>query len=839
MAEPARKFPEQDPRDHSWQPRVIAGGGEASGDRGNLHSVPTGHNIETPAEESARHLSLVPALKEAEDNAAAGAGTKQTGTIASRENTPNNYYKPHDGQTKATTAQAIKDAKARSAIYRQNGGRRRGLLIGLGAGGGLLSIVAGFSALLPLKLPGIMDTIVGDAGKRVEKVVERRAERVLFQYILRGSTIALKNGAVIATGNPIGDLFANIRTSTFEKNLKANVGLEFEPGPNKTVKIIHNGKDLGNVKNTEDILKILQKGENGQSLSRADIRKIVRTQIPAWRFWKRAKFVNWLRIKYNVPRWGTREQNEGEKDEDYEKAVKKEHIQRVETANVQNLVDFVNCAAEAGDCVDRTDEGGKMTEQTSKAVTEAAEELSQQGVKKSSSTVVKLIISKLTASSAGAAIPYIGWIDVAARVVHGVGEIIDNDLLQKKHAEYIKRSSAVLATTYAGYSDQTKAGDNKAEIVGGFSNNFDGWEDSASYGIIQSAALGTPVTGEVLEPMEKANESIEPTSFMSFVKTMFGTVGWIGRAPLEAWYYTVSQVFDFVGGLLGDAVSWIVEHTPAAALLAQLGPIMADIFAGIMKFVGMYVDPLAVGAKLALFIHQGFLATFNDKAKEDGMRKLSESQALAMDQEIRQDHIADLQGQSLYDRVFNLDSSNSLATALVTTMPSGAITDPIGSLSAASARLVASVPNNLARATTANVSAITATTTTSEGLFGLNTYGGLESDLSAELDDKVMSPSKTCPENNDNAFNHCKIDPDVVTSMNCVFVKCADMYGQQANLDGEPLFAYGAEGPMYGPNAVETKPKYGAVAVDWTKTGGLLAALVPIGALEVSRRKLT
>jgi|GEM_PF-5792634 len=841
MAEPARKLPEQDPRDYSWQPRVIAGGGESTDERANLQSVPHEHAIETPTEEAAhnkrRHLSLVPELQEAEDQAAAGAGTPQGDDVASRENEPNYYYKPRVGKAKADAQQALKDAKIRSATYRQNGGRRRGLLIGFGAGGGLLSIVAGFSALLPFKLPGIMDTIIDDAGKRVEKVVERRAERIFIMYMLKGSSAAVKTGNVIVTGNPIGDLFANIRTSNFEKSLKANVGLEFEPGPNKTVKLIHNGKDLGNVRNADDILKILAQGENGGSLSRADIRKIVRTQIPAWRFWKRAKFVNWLRIKYNIPRWGTREQNADEKDEDYEKSVKKEHIERVETANMENMTDFVDCAAESGDCADKMDEGSKMTEQTEKAVAEAADELAKDGAKKSTSTMVKLIVSKLTSSSASAYIPYIGWADMAARINHGLGEIINNGLLQKKHAEYIKRSSAVLATAYAGYSDQSKAGDNKAEIVGGFSDSFDGWEGSVTYGLVQSSALGIPIVGTQLEDLEKVNESIDSNTFTTVVKTLFGTVGWIGRAPLEAWYYTVSQLFDLAGNLIGGAVNWVIEHTPAAALMAQLGSVMNDIFAGILKFVGMYVDPLVIGEKLALFVHQGFLSTFNDKAHEDGMRKLSDAQALVIDNEIQQDHIADLQNESLYDRIFNLGSTDSLATKLVSTMPSSAINDPVSSLASASARLVASVPTNLAIATTSRASAVTADEATSESFFGINPYGGTEADMSADIDNGVVDAAKTCPENNDNDFNHCKIDREVVESMNCVFVKCADMYGQQANLGSEPLFAYDAQGPLYGPDAVDPTPKYGAITLDWSKAGGMLAALVPIGALEVSRRK--
>lgn len=774
-------------------------------------------------------------LNNDENDAADSAGGQRSGSVAAQESEPNYYYKPRMGKAQREAKGAIADAKARSADYRAKGGKRRGLFIGLGAGGGLLSIVAGFSAILPFKMPGIMDTIVNDAGKRIEKVVERRAERVVLAYILQGSSAAFKNKNIIVTGNPLGDLFANMRTSKFEKNLLQNHGLSIESNGNGKVTLKHDGKNIwtgdGAIKNSDQILKIL---DEGKSLTRADLRSIVRTEIPAWRFWKRAKFVNWLRIKYDIPRWGTREQEPNEPEEEYNQDVKQEHIERIESGNLQNMTDFLDCAADAGDCPDKTDEGNKMTEQVDNAIKDAAKELSKEGSKKASSTVFKVVITKLMASSAVAAIPYIGWADIAARFMHQLGEIIDNDQLQRKHAEYIKRSTAILATTYAGYADQTKAGDMQTSTVGMFTENFDGWEASAAYGIIQAGAIGGEIKGEMLEPMENANETVDVGTFGSFVKTMFGTVGWVGRAPLEAWYYTVSQLFD----LAGDGIAWIVDKTPAKELLAQLGPVMGDIFTGIMKFMGMHVDPLEVGARLGLFIHQGFLGTFNDKGKEDGMRLLTEDQGLSLDQEIKSDRIADMQNESLFTRVFDVNNEQSLAANMMTSMPT-TTSNPIATLASASLGVVGSAPTNLAHATTASATA--APNRTSESLYGMRIYGGLPGDLAAPLDDQVASPTKNCPPISDRAFNHCNIDRDVTESINCVFIKCADMNGgseaEAAAIQSNPLFAYDAQGPLYGPDAVTPEPKYGAIAMDWTKVGGMLAALLPIGALEVSRRR--
>ncbi|HVI68830.1 MAG TPA: hypothetical protein VM581_00040 [Magnetospirillaceae bacterium] len=662
------------------------------------------------------------------------------------------------------------DAKslyAKSAENRRRGGPR-GVFIGLGAGGGIVSVIAGFGFMLPFKMPGIMDTLIGDSGKRLEHVIEKRAERVFLQFILRGTKAAGLNGNIIATGNPIGDYFANLRTANFEVDLKDQFGLEFKPGPDKTVTLVHDGRDLGDAKTPDDILKIL---DSGKSLSKSDLRKIIKS-TQTWPFYKRAKFVKWLRIKYNIPRFGAREIEASETEDEYNKAVKEEHIVDVETrGNFANGADFLKCAAEAGDCaeINKTDVAEKVIERTEKAIGEAAKELATEGVKKATTSVIKAALPKIIAVSSAVAIPYVGEIDMAARLVHGLGKIIDNDLIQKMHAQFIARSSIVLGAAYAGYSDQSKAGDIPASTVGMFADQFDGWEASASYSLINSGK----VAGEVLDGMERVNESIALPVFAGLMKTMFGTVGWIGRGPFEAWYYTVSQLFDLVGEVTGPVTDWIIAHTPAKALLEKLTPIIDDIFEGIFKFIGMYIDPLAVGAKLAMYIHQGFLAAFNGISKETGMRLLSLAQGRVVDAEIRQERLADLADQPLYERLFNLDNPESLATRLATTIPG--TSNPVLAFTTTSTRLVASAPGNFARATTAT-SYAEGEPPTSEELFGINMYGGTAADLNADIDPSTYSSqSVTCPENRDDTFNHCRVDKSVVDAMNCSVVKCADM----------------------------------------------------------------
>lgn len=738
----------------------------------NDHGSSKSHGISDDELSKARN-DLGDQLLQAEDLAALKAGKMPT-SAAMREKDPGG---PIDiGDSKGLYKKS-KEARKKGA--------RRGIFIGLGAGGGIVSVIAGFGFMLPFKMHGIMSTLIGDSGKRLENIVERRAERVFLQFALRGTRAAGLNGNLIVTGNPIGDLFANMRTANFELDLKEQFGLEFKPGPNKTVTLVHNGADLGNANNPDDILKIL---DSGKSLSRADLRKIIKS-TQTWPFYKRAKFVKWLRLKYNIPRFGVREIQPAETEEDYNKAAMEEHITNVNGANFENATDFVTCTAQAGECpnIDKTDSSGNFIKRSKEAITQAGKELVQKGVDKLTSSVLKAALPKILASSAAIAIPYVGEIDMAARMVHGLGKIIDGDLLQKKHAEYVARSSAVLGASLAGVSDQAIAGDLPASTVGMFSDRFDGWEESASYSLINDGK----VRGEVLEGMERVNESITLPTFASFMKTMFGTVGWVGRAPFEAWYYTISQLFDLAEQIAGSATEWIVNNTPAKALMDKLVPYIGDIFEGLFKFIGMFIDPLAVGAKLAMYIHQGFLAAVNGLSKEFGMRQLNTTQSRTADAQIRKERLAELSEQSFYDRIINLQNPESLATKLASITP--ATSSPIAALAATSTRLVANAPSNLSNLSSGRAYA-EGEVPASEELFGIYAYGGTEADLSAELDPSVESSQPvTCPENRDDAFNHCKVDRTVVDAWNCTVVKCADMqpgaYGEFDSMfvEAEPV----------------------------------------------------
>lgn len=721
-------------------------------------------------------------LRSAETAAANNTkGAKADASVADQENAAadryRDLYRQHRQQSKENRAK----------------GGKRGLFIGLGAGGGLLSVVAGFSFLLPLKLPAIMDNIIDIAGHRIEHVVERRVERILFRYILQGSRAALANGTGVATGNPIGDLFANIHESHFEDRLKnGKYKLSFEPGPNKTVRLVQDGKALGDVRTPDDIVKILERSANGESLTRADIRRIVHSEVPFYRFYKRIQLADWIRNKYNVKYFGAREKQPAQTDEEYQKQVIEERLSANEQVATENLEKTITCIASAGDDCGtdvKNPAAEEFKNEATKALTDndARSKLAGEVVEKGVKTVAEEVGKKgagvlasrisvvlLTTLGVGASIPFVGEIDMAARAVHGLGQAVDNGKLQQLHAEAVGRASAVVAIGAASMADGTKAGIPPIAAVGAAASQFDNAETSLAYNVANYGEA----RGEDIGPLEKVQENTPPGAFTSFAIGAFDTVGKVLRIPFEAWYYTVSQVFDLASEPLGDLTAWVVKNIPGInTLMDQIVPYMNQIFEGLMKLVGMYIDPLAVGAAFYSYVMQGFLVIFNDYGKELGMMKLSADQRTAMDSDIRSERIADLQDTPLTERLFSLSNSDSLASALLAGVPSTGISNPIGTLAGMGLNLVGRAPSNLASITSTKAYAAGITV---EDVFGKDAYGATESQLDADVDPALFEHDVACPANDPNKLNTCSIDKSLMKPISCAFVQCPELSGQPA-----------------------------------------------------------
>jgi hypothetical protein len=140
------------------------------------------------------------AIKRMRDQEQGGGGSKDDRGVSDREGEPERF-------TFRNGQEAYDRSKKHTEEAQQRGQRkRRGLFIGIGAGGGIISIFAGMMTLLPFKMPALMDFVTDFAGERVEDVLLHESEKIMLRFFLRGSNAAIANGDVIVTGNPIGRL---------------------------------------------------------------------------------------------------------------------------------------------------------------------------------------------------------------------------------------------------------------------------------------------------------------------------------------------------------------------------------------------------------------------------------------------------------------------------------------------------------------------------------------------------------------------------------------------------------------------------------------------------------
>lgn len=695
------------------------------------------------------------AMSSAEQQAATGGGaTNQNAPLAEQEK--NGFYKP--------TAQ---DLYAKSRANRAKGGGR-GIFIGVGAGAGIVGVVAGFAFMSLFQLPGIMDTLIGNAEERVEKVFERRIEKAIFKYFFVGDTIA--------TGNPLGDFFANLKTSKFEAKLESKYGLTFERQENGSMRIVKNGTDLGTFSNADELEDFFNRDISSAKEFKKVVKLVVKNDISFFRILKRAKYKKWLMTKYRLTRLGPSTRTEDETDEEYNQRIEEEYTEDVNRQNTQNLTDLLTCDAGDTACEDRNSSGS--SDEVESAVEDAVEQATQEVAE---GTTDKTLIARateiLTSNAATKSILALTVIDIASVLEDQIDKALNDDSLQKAHAQYVANSSAVLGATMAGYSDATKAGAMDASTVGMFTEKFAGWESSVSYNYIQSGE----VKGTDIDDMEKVQATATLPVFLESTKTMFNTVGWAVRLPLKIWFNTAHPIITEVSEYVGGAASWIAETTGVSEIFAQIIPYISQVFTYLLKFIGMYIDPTAAGAQLAMYIHQGFVASYDAFAQESGMRLLTHDEAVAVDNAAEQERLAELADESAFDRLLNLNSSDSLASKIASLVPTNTGTFAMSGLS-----LITSAPSNLAHITTPSAFAAE-DDVIPEDLFGIYPYGATAADLAQPLSATTEIANYQCPENSDDTFNTCSVDKIVLEAANCALV------GTSGCPDLESSYTYFAE----------------------------------------------
>jgi len=119
--------------------------------------------------------------------------------------------------------------------------------------------------------------------------------------------------------------------------------------------------------------------------------------------------VNWLRLKYNIPRLGTRKQEPGESDEKYKKAVQTDEIKSIADAEVTNIQEFGNCMT--GEQCDPNDPNSRVSadngttstnqlaQDAESAIQDTADEIAHNGNTTPSKKFSEILLEKLLGST--------------------------------------------------------------------------------------------------------------------------------------------------------------------------------------------------------------------------------------------------------------------------------------------------------------------------------------------------------------------------------------------------------------------------------------------------------
>lgn len=669
---------------------------------------------------------------------------------------------------------------------------KKGILGALGIGGGLTGILISFAMLLPLKIIGLMDSVVNKMGAEVEHVVEVRAERVFARALLG-------NGSVVAMGGPFKTLVATVRTSRFETKLLNDKGLKITSNADGSVRLqVKEGPkldDLGTFKDPEKIRSAL----DSNKLTNRMLKDIVKEEIPTWRWLKRAKFVKFLRVKYGIKRFGVSEKDDPNKnpqenaDTAFESKAVAETVDTVEVAQ-----EVVNCAMGETCPTDISSEDAKAFQDSnhksgadaSNAVSETAtqtgealqSEFDKSGLKGMNKFVAKQLgkivgdkMGTLLVKGANDAL----IIDTVAWIDHLLYTGAQNHIFEKLPQYYKKVVLAKMFANWTANSDQTKAGQMPPELVGNFANQLNGNGDGGSVNGAETSQTfsyinGQPDQGQPVDSAAKINETGNSTNagdqILGAYKAFADSTGL--HVLANVWFTDVSPIIGSVLGTIWSVVETILSWVgiDINSLLSKATSFISSEFISLFGFDS--VSPLDNGSKLYNDLGEGGTASFNDYCKGIGCRKLSNEQMVAQQNQIFADQQQYDNSKGLAYKLFDTSNTKSLVTQLAINLPTsnqstqfaGTFSSGLGFISKIPAEL-GSLFSSAAFATSPDYSY--------KDIYGIQAYGATDSDLNTPVTDAAVagqcdnSDGTPIVPHDGSSFDSCTIDNEIATSMTC------------------------------------------------------------------------
>jgi hypothetical protein len=662
------------------------------------------------------------------------------------------------------------------------GKNKKGLFIGGGISGVLATVLIGIFALLPLKLEAFMKAIYGEQGANVEHAIERRAERIFIKYAFQKTLNP--EGGIVATGNPLGDLYRTWKVQKFEQHLDEH-GVKVEQGAKPgTIRLVVYG-EAGVFDNEDELAKYFDKDLEGKTAQKA-LKLVIRDYTKWYNVFKRRHVRTWMTNAYNlcvnrVKCWSFFKKDESEKDT---KANFDENLAKAENDPAQKAIgDGIACAiGETEKCADGTPEekeeittpdadkaGAEVTDETGKLVTESAE-------KAASSGFSKYLAEKIVTILGSKAIPVVGWIDLAAH--------IDDFLYNKRYEQVVKGirtvQYAAVFGTWQTIDDQIKDG----TTVTGFQVNaaltaLDGLEKSRAF---QEVFMGKSA-GKDVSKLKTVNP------FKDLYDGYSKSPMFLVHGVMWAWLHTAGYLLN----LVGDGVGWLLSHIPGVSSVEEwVGEHLVKL---IELIAGPVVGKKEGGEIIGNAIRVGADVVMNDYAHHQlGGKKLKPSEALAVTNLVNEERRND--GTPLLARLFDTTNPSSLVARLAVTLPSSpmiAARNGFNDMIAYISNPMDWLNHGLQYAYSGASASANAAAESNVDRYGVEHYGWTDKDAFADIDQKQLNDlqlaadkaqadgrsidqirASDCPEVKDGEYNYCMLNLVSIQALKANFTTSDD-----------------------------------------------------------------
>ncbi len=670
------------------------------------------------------------------------------------------------------------------ATNRQNN-RRRNMIAG-GVAGGVVGIaITLFGSLLPLKIPGIMQMITDEAGQRVEQITVHRAKVILARAIME--KLGVPGGPVITGEGPLSSLIATMKTNGFEQRLAEN-GIEFvKEGNGVTIK--ENGKTLkASLKSESAIVEAL----DGGRVTSEVIRKIVHDDIPFYRFAKRLKYAQWLRLRYAIPRYGILDSKETNPDKRAVELASKE-VDTAAARQAKMVDDIMNILRGT----DRDGQSGQATRDASGSVLKGSSAEKAAEVKKLleglPASEVKAIMKKVTMELskdivkkvATKFIPYYGWVMLPATIVvasHWVLVHGTDGSAARAIASVKGGAMAAMYGDFAGLSSQVALDEMPEDYHAYYAERLDGAEESRSYNCIQSdMAASCKNAGE---PMKNRIDERNPQWLKDIADWYKNTSGrdlatdakLSNYIPVVQLAYFLYWFDGWITGVAFDIIAFITQIAtgPALAILqssgilgaaeAKLQELTEAVFPFMLKMAGLDVNLLASGPELFNILYAGGSYSFNQYCElQYKCHEISPQTSFEQRQEYQRDKQQYIASKGWAYALFSPDVTSSLTSqfALSTSTTNGhvGLFDATASLS----RIVASTPKTVSSLLSPQTYAAQATP---EDITGIIPMGLTKAEQDTTVSYEALD-GKECATTPTMAFDPCFMDKEIIGVIIC------------------------------------------------------------------------